>query len=153
MRRSAAGLLLLASCGSGGPTNQSNEQSVGFFVTWESEDAVGAARPSLTLSCNGPARSLWLDLVRAPDQAPLPRGTFGAFKVDDGSPVRVELIWLGDSKWAPRLSDVNKAILVRAIAVGRNVYFTGPEGTTERAYRWDLERIGPRLADARRFCA
>ena len=152
MRRATAGLLLLASCGSGGSINQANDQTVGFFVTWESEDAVGAARPSLTLACNGPARSLWLDLVREPIRPPA-RGTFGAFKVDDGRPVKVELIWLGGSRWAPRLSDADKAILVRAIASGSSVYFTGPEGTTERAYRWDLERLGPRLPDARRFCA
>ena len=153
MRLASAGLLLLASCGSGGPGKEASEQVAGFYVTWESEDAVGAERPRLTLACNGPARSLWLDLIREPDQPPSPRGTLGAFKVDDGRPVRVELIWLGGSRWAPRLSDADKAILVRAIASGRSVYFSGPEGTTERAYRWDLERLGPRLADARTLCA
>jgi len=45
-----------------------------------------------------------------------------------------------------------RAALVRAMLGGRNVYFSGPEGTTDRAYRWDMGRVGAGLEEFRRAC-
>jgi hypothetical protein len=77
---------------------------------------------------------------------------FGSFKVDDAPAQRVELTWLQGDRWAPRLDFAAEAALVRALVSGRNVYFSGPEGTTDRAYRWDMGRVGPQLQDFRRAC-
>jgi hypothetical protein len=144
-------LLLLPSCGREA-TNEAEEDKGRLSVAMQSEDAVDGRRPVLTLSCGPGGSSFSLELIRTPDTPPPPRGTFGLIKVDDAPPVRMELAWLGADRWAPRLDHEEEAALVRTMVGGRNVYFSGPEGTTDRAYRWDMGRLGPRVEDLGRAC-
>jgi len=141
----------LASCS--GEQPQANRQSdVGAFtVSIQSEDAIDGRRPLLNLFCGERRKSFWLELVTEPEVEPGP--SFGAFKVDDGAPVRLPLTWLGGDKWRVAVDAEGEARLVRAMVAGRNIYFTGPEGTTDRVYRWDLEqRLGGQLEAVRQGC-
>lgn len=143
-----AGALLSCS----GEQPQANRQSDdgGFFVALQSEDSIDGRRPVLTLSCGPRRASFWLELIRVPEAPPGP--SFGAFKVDDGRPVRMPLTWLGGDKWAVAVDSDREAQLTRMMVAGRNIYFTGPEGTTDRVYRWDLQRLGEQLAEVREGC-
>jgi len=153
LRRTALPLLLLlAGCG-GSATNSVEEAAApARSLTMESEDVVEGRRPVLTLICAPEGGSLSLALVRTPEAPPPARGVFGSFKVDDAAPQRVELTWLRGDRWAPRLDFAAEAALVRGIVAGRNVYFSGPEGTTDRAYRWNMGRVGPAIEEFRRAC-
>ncbi|HEY0114925.1 MAG TPA: hypothetical protein VGB54_04315 [Allosphingosinicella sp.] len=147
-------LLLLAGCAGGGADDQAaNQAHPVFHVALQSEDAVGGGRPLLTLSCGSGSPSFWLALVREPQAPPPQRGVFGTFKIDDGAPVRVELAWLSGDRWAPRLDHEQEAALVRAMLGGSNVYFSGPEGTTDRGYRWDMTRLGGQVETLRAGCS
>jgi hypothetical protein len=145
--------LAAALAGCGGPVAPPEEEIPAAPSTAiESEDVIAGARPVLHLRCADRSGSFWLALIRTPDPTPGARGTFGAVKVDDGAPVRIELAWLGADRWAPRLDHQAEARLVAAMLQGRNVYFAGPEGMTYRAYRWDLARLGSHLDTLRAAC-
>jgi hypothetical protein len=152
LRIGTAALLLLAACGREATSNQAAEVTGGLSVAMQSEDAVDGRRPVLTLSCGPSGGSFSLELVRTPDPPPPPRGTFGLIKVDDAPPARMEIAWLGADRWAPRLDHEEETALVRTMVAGRNVYFSGPEGTTDRAYRWDMGRLSANKEDLRRAC-
>ena len=154
MRLGAAALTLagaLASCSGEQPQTNRQADGDGFLVALQSEDAIDGRRPVLTLSCGSHRASFWLELVRVPDAAPGP--SYGLFKVDDGAPVRLPLTWLGGDKWALNVEADAEARLVGAMVAGRNIYFTGPEGTTDRVYRWDLARLGAQLEEVRQGCS
>ena len=141
---------LLSCSGEQPPANRQADDGA-FTVTLESEDAIDGRRPLLNLFCGVRRKSFWLELVRAPDAAP--GLTYGSFKVDDGAPVRLPLTWLGGDKWRVAVDAEGEARLVRAMVAGRNIYFAGPEGTTDRVYRWDLERLGSQLGEVRERCS
>jgi hypothetical protein len=144
-----AGALL--SCSGEQPQANRRADDGAFTVSLQSEDAIDGRRPLLSLFCGIRRKSFWLELVRAPDAIPGP--SFGSFKVDDGAPVRLPLTWLGGDKWRVAVDAEGESRLVRAMVAGRNVYFAGPEGTTDRVYRWDLERLGGDLAEVRERCS
>lgn len=154
MRRSVGALALagaLASCSGEQPQAERQASDGGFLVALQSEDAIDGRRPILTLSCGPRRASFWLELVRVPDA---PSDTaFGIFKIDDGTPIRLPLTWLGADKWALGVDADQEARLVTSMVSGRNIYFTGPEGTTERVYRWDLARLESQLAEVREGCS
>lgn len=151
MRRAAAGcLVLLGACG-GSEAGDNHAEEAGFTVTLGSEDVEAGARPRLTIACGEVGRSLMLHLVRRP--APTHGGgAAGLFKVDNGAAQRVDLAWVQDDIWSPRMADAAKAALIRRMVAGRSVYFTGPLGTTEHVYRWDMERLGENLGRLRAAC-
>lgn len=122
-----------------------------FTVTLQSEDSIDGRRPLLNLFCGARRSWFWLELVHAPSGEPGP--SFGSFKVDDGAPVRLPLTWLGGDKWRLAVDEEGEGRLVRAMVAGRNIYFTGPEGTTDRVYRWDLARVGDRIGEVREACS
>ncbi len=141
----------LASCS--GEEPQANRQAgdAAVTVSLQSEDSIDGRRPLLGLFCGVRRTSLWLELVSAP--AADPGSSFGSFKVDDGVAVRLPLTWLGGDKWRLAVDADGHARLVRAMVAGRNVYFAGPEGMTERVYRWDLTRLGDQLGEVREACS
>lgn len=152
MRLGALALVgALLSCSGGEPQANRESEEGAFTVSLQSEDSIDGRRWLLSLFCGVRRKSLWLELVRAPDATPGP--SFGSFKVDDGAPVRLPLAWLGGDKWRVGVDAEGEARLVRAMVAGRNVYFTGPEGTTDRVYRWDLERLGEGLGEVRQRCS
>ena len=143
----AAALLLIAGCRGEAPQEPEGSSA---SVIIQSEDVVDGRRPELTLTCADGFGSFWLALGRTLE--PGPAGAHGTIKVDDGAPLRLALTWLGEDRWAPRVGHDVETALVRAMVAGRNVYFSGPEGTTDRAYRWDLSRVGAGLEELRRRC-
>jgi len=144
-----AGALL--SCSGDQPNAAEPADDGAFTVTLQSEDSIDGRRPLLNLFCGIRRSWFWLELVRAPAGEPGP--SFGSLKIDDGAPVRLPLAWLGGDKWRLDVDAEVEARLVRAMVAGRNVYFTGPEGTTDRVYRWDLARLGERIGAVRATCS
>ena len=143
-----AGALL--SCSGEQPQANGQADDGAFTVSLHSEDSIDRRRPRLNLFCGVRRTWFWLELVRAPIAEPGP--SFGSFKVDDGAAVRLPLTWLGGDKWRVAVDSEGEARLVRAMVAGRNIYFSGPEGTTDRVYRWDLERLGAQREDGRQGC-
>jgi hypothetical protein len=146
-------LILLCSCQAEQSANSTQLKASGFHVALQSEDVSLGNRPILTLSCGDAARSLWLELPPRSSANIGAQPVRGSFKVDDGPPLRVALVPLGADRWAPRLEAADEARLVSAIAAARSVYFAGPEGETDRVYRWDLKRLGEQSDLVRRGCA
>jgi len=73
------------------------------FITIESDTLVDGKRPKLTLVCrSGQTASFRLDLVRPPSSPPL-GAVFAQLQVKGGPPVTIELGWLGDASWEPRM--------------------------------------------------
>lgn len=150
MRLAGAALLLaLAGCGDDAAKNEATPLD-GASVVLQSEDAVAGRRPELTLICGARGHSFSLALVRPAEANP--GNATGLIKIDDAAPVRIGLVWLGADRWAPALEAEAETALVRAMLAGDRLYFTGPEGTTDRAYRWELARLGAGLADMRARC-
>ncbi|WP_166042248.1 hypothetical protein [Sphingosinicella sp. YJ22] len=144
-----AGALL--SCSGEQPQANRQAEDGALTVSLQSEDSIDGRRPLLGLFCGARRKSFWLELVRPP--AVEPGRSFGSFKVDDGAPVRLPLTWLGDGKWRVAVDAEGEARLVRATVAGRNIYFSGPEGTTDRVYRWDLARLGDQREQVRQGCS
>lgn len=147
--RSGGLVLLLSACSAAPALN--DEQPVSRFVTLQSEDAVGGVRPELSLSCGAGDPFLMLTLVRAPESPQVPAEAFASFKIDDAAPERLKMVSVGGDRWT-MADDAVEASLIRRLLAGRSLYVLGPEGTTERAYRWDSARLGPHLETLRRAC-
>lgn len=149
--RALLAALLLSSCGDS-PADDEGRDPGSMRITLESEDAIDGRRPLLGINCGETHASIWLGLVRTPDSA-APGRSHAIIKLADQEPRRIPIRWLGEDRWVPDLPPDERTALARAVAAARSVYFLGPEGTTERPYRWDLDRLGSQLDALRRRCA
>lgn len=129
----------------------------GITATALSETVVDGSRPEVSFACEGGrATFLFLDLQRAPQTPPPLRGVYGSFRIDDGTPQRVELSWAGTGgQWSLRSDDDHsvEARLVPAILAGQRLVFEGPAGfTSGEPVEWAMSGFGERMAAVREAC-
>jgi hypothetical protein len=124
------------------------EIGAGHIYTIQADEAVGGARPTLSLSCagGGQAPMIMLDIVSPPRTAPPLRGVFGRFLSPNGADQRFELSWATGSDWTLRSSprrDEDR-ILARQIITDRVILFESDASyLTSAPLHFDFNRFAP----------